>query len=410
MRHVSSLSVCMSAGRDPAAVRAILGLLRPLADEIVLAADSRRAEEILGACGDLVDRPLVFDYEPTPSRYKGWLHHQCTADWILQLDDDEVPSRGLLDTLPELVADRRLSRVDLPVRELYPDTDHYLTSHPWSPAYRVRLVRNVSGLWSFDGSAHGEPQVLGEGRRASEAPLYHLHHATESLEQRHATARLSERLRPGRVTEAYPVNALYLPEYWSGVQTAPVPEPDRGLIAAVADPAPAPVGAAPEPLARVTAAEADAFNAVDRLPDDAYRAELTISTARRRLFAGTVAHLEVTARNLGSAHWPPAHRTRPLIRLAYRWLDASTETVLVAEGLRTPFEETVLPGAQTIVMLAVEVPERTGRYVLEVDIVHELVRWFGCAARLEVDVEPLHAPPDGLGLARPDMARIPLTG
>lgn len=400
----------MCAGRDPAAVRAILGLVRPLADEIVLAADSRRAEEILGACADLVDRPLVFDYEPTASRYRGWLHHQCTADWILQLDDDEVPGRGLLDALPELVADRRRSHFDLPERELFPDTGHYLTSHPWGPGYRLRMVRNLPGLWSFDGSAHGEPQVLGEGRRVQQAPLYHLRFATESFEQRLATARRSEGLRPGHMTEAYSVNALYLPECWSGVETASVPAADRSLIAAVADAAAAPSQAAPEPLARVTAAEADAFNAADHLPEDAYGAEVEISPARRRLFAGTVAHLEVTARNLGSTRWPPAHRTRPLIRLAYRWLDTTGETVLEPEGLRTPFDETVSPGEQTIVMLAVEVPERPGRYVLEVDVVHELVRWFRCAARLEVSVEALHAAPDGPGLARPDMARIRLSG
>ena len=55
---MGSLSVCMTAGRDPARVRAILELVRPVADEIVLAADERIAADVHAACADLTDRRL----------------------------------------------------------------------------------------------------------------------------------------------------------------------------------------------------------------------------------------------------------------------------------------------------------------------------------------------------------------
>src|SRR4051812_8567450 len=146
---MTTLSVCMTASREPARVRAILALLRPIADEIVLAADDRGAEEIHAACADLVDRRLAYAFVWPPSRYIAWILHQCSAEWILRLDDDEAPSRALLDALPALVGDRRRSGFWLPRPYLYGGPDRYLTSHPWFPDYQARLLRNVAGLWSF---------------------------------------------------------------------------------------------------------------------------------------------------------------------------------------------------------------------------------------------------------------------
>ena len=41
--------------------------------------------------------------------------------------------------------------------------------------------------------------------------------------------------------------------------------------------------------------------------------------------------------------------------------------------------------------MVVEVPTRPGRYLLEIDVVHEFVRWFACPVRVEIDVRA----PDG---------------
>jgi hypothetical protein len=286
----------MTAGRDPARVRSILALLRPLAAEIVLAADERVADAIHAACADLTDRRLAYTFEWPPARYIGWIHHQCSGDWILRLDDDELPSQALLDALPRLITDRRHSCFWLPSRHLYPGLASYLVNHPWCPDYHARLVRNVPGLWRFSGRAHHEAEVLGEHRREPDAALYHLRYVETREAQRHATAERYEALKAGATTEAYPVNALYLPEQWDGLQIAPVPERDRALVAAVARPAPRARAAhrpPPDGMEHASVADVDRFNGNRPVPEDAYRAEIHVSAGRPALFAGVVAHLEV---------------------------------------------------------------------------------------------------------------------
>jgi hypothetical protein len=401
----------MTASRDEGTVREILTLLRPVADEVVLGVDSRASDRILGACGDLVDRAYAYRFETTVEQYAASLHHRCSGDWIFRIDDDEVPSAALLERLPEIVEDRRHSLILLPMRHLFPTRDRFITSHPWHPDYHARIARNVPGLWTFQGRCHTDIDVLGERRRIPEAPLYHLHFADPDTEARLATARRRDGAATGRLTESFNVNAVSVPELWTGLETSAVPEHDRHAIEQVAVAPPLARRRGPAPVAELIAAEdAERLLASRPVAAGAYSAEISISPARTHLAAGTVAQLEVQVRNLGTEHWPAAHQGEPPIRLAYRWLAADGVTVLDPEGLRTPFEETVLPGERTVVMMATVVPDTLGRHVLEVDVVHELVRWFNCAARMEIVVEPLDAPPadGGSGLARPDMARIGL--
>ena len=85
--------------RRPAAARGVLRILRPVADEIVVAIDDR-AESAPGGRRDRARRPRV----PRPLRRPAertlqWLHEQTTGDWVFRIDDDEVPSRALLAAL-----------------------------------------------------------------------------------------------------------------------------------------------------------------------------------------------------------------------------------------------------------------------------------------------------------------------
>jgi hypothetical protein len=406
---MGSLSLCMTASRDAGSVRAILALLRPVVDEVVLGLDSRAAERILAACGDLVDRAYAYEFDTTVEQYAAWLYHRCSGDWIFRIDDDELPSQALLEQLPEIAGDRRRSVALLPMRHLFPTRDRFITSHPWHPDYHARVIRNVPGLWTFRGGCHAGVEALGERRRIPDAPLYHLRFAVPDAEARVATARRRDSAVPGLLTEGYNVNAVSVPELWTGIETAEVPEVDRQAIERVASPAA--VAPRPAPAAEpIPPHEAERLLTTRAVPRSAYSAEISISRARTHLAAGTIAHLEVHVRNLGSEHWPPGDGCEPTIRLAYRWLAADGETVVEPEGLRTPFEETVHPGERTVAMLAVRVPETPGDHVLEVDVVHELVRWFDCPSRIEVAVERLDASPSNGGsrLARPDMARIGL--
>ncbi|MDP8986988.1 MAG: hypothetical protein M3N11_01375, partial [Actinomycetota bacterium] len=49
--------------------------------------------------------------------------------------------------------------------------------------------------------------------------------------------------------------------------------------------------------------------------------------------------------------------------------------------------ESVMAGETTLQLVSVQTPPRPGRHRLEIDLVHEHVRWFGRPVMLQVEVE-----------------------
>src|SRR5690242_20450211 len=105
MRGGQTVSFAVTASGPAGRVRALLERVRPHVDEIVLVVDRNGDTGALEACADLADRRLTFELRDSPARLIGWIQHQCACDWILRLDDDEVPSDSLLAALPALAAD-----------------------------------------------------------------------------------------------------------------------------------------------------------------------------------------------------------------------------------------------------------------------------------------------------------------
>jgi hypothetical protein len=169
-----------------------------------------------------------------------------------------------------------------------------------------------------------------------------------------------------------------------------VPEFDRAAIAAVLDapPAPAATGIDRSAVPEFSLADIDRYNTNRTVDAGAYRARIEFVRPVARVAAGVVREQEVLVENLGDERWPWGADAQPPIRLGYRWHSAGGDGEALGEGPRTPFTETVEPGARSLVKMLVEAPARPGRYVLSADIVHEHVRWFGCEARMEVEVEP----------------------
>ncbi|MEA2249448.1 MAG: hypothetical protein QOH46_3977 [Solirubrobacteraceae bacterium] len=401
---MASISFCMTTRGALPRVQGLLSLVRPYVDEIVLALDATGNMEALEACAGLADRRFTFGYAAPPCRNIGWLQHQCSCDWILRFDDDEIPSGALLEALPELVADRRPTHYGLTRRWLHGDASTYISSPPWLPDYQLRLVRNVPGIWRFTGELHDGAIVLGE-RRLVDLPIYHADLLLLGLEDRRRKAERYERLRPDHLAEGVPVNAIYVPEDWKGVATEAVPDADRRAIAAVLEaPAAAPASGAGgppgggRPVEHATLDEINRFNTNRTVTDGAYRARVEYVRPVASIPAGVTREQEVLVENLGDERWPWGADAEPPIRLAYRWLRPDSGEVL-AEGPRTPFTETVEAGQRSMVKLLVEAPAEPGTYVLEADVVHEHVRWFGSGARLEVRVEdPAPAEPEAGGL------------
>ncbi len=401
-----SLSICLITADPPARVAAVVEPLQPFADEVIIAADSRVDEETLAVYGSLADKLFRIEFLQ-PERHMAWLYAQCQGDWILRLDGDEVPSRAFLRRLPDMLASRQARQFWMHVAWLFPDADHVLASMPWSQGFVNRLVRNdgalrVRGLQHL----HAEPVTPCE---YVEEPFYHLDLLTSSLQERSDKAVRYEVTRPGvltagggRINESF-----YLPELRPSLELQPVPEEDRPAIARALD--------APSARALDGSSGPSANRSIENVPfvsleemdrmwegravrPDAYRASIEPREPALSLAPSEQVRVLFRVRNEGSERWPANLDERPQIRLSYRWLnhDGSIHT---PEGPRSAFPRVVAPGERILAPLHVDAPAAAGDYVLEVDVVHEHVRWFDCACRVAVRVEhPRGLPAGGVRL------------
>ena len=96
---------------------------------------------------------------------------------------------------------------------------------------------------------------------------------------------------------------------------------------------------------------------------------------------------QVTIKNNGFMAWSP-EGSKPIV-LSYHIYNAADDTV-VQEGERTPLPKTVRSGEEATVGLMVIAPNEEGKYVLEIDLVHEGVTWFADQGsktlRLQLDI------------------------
>jgi hypothetical protein len=372
--------------QDPAPrIAALLAPLREVADELVIAVDHRVDLDRLGAYEAIADRLLRF--EPTGTDLApGWLHRQCSSEWVLTLAGDEVPSAALVAALPELCADPAIRQYWLPVRWVWPDPGHWLDELPWAPDFHNRLLRNDDHLW-FEGRTHsGAWPVL--PARYVEAPVYHLDGVLLSEAQRAEKAVRYAALRPGLVApgggelnERY-----YLPERHARLPLAEVPPEDRERLAAVAG-APAGVASGPArgPVPVGRRADFEAHRASAALAEEDYRASIRLLERDHRMLAGETRNVYAGVRNLGTATWPGGTDQPPEVRVSYHWRDADGG-ILIHDGHRTPFPAAVAPGAECILPVTVTAPEAPGRHELGLDVIHEHVRWFDCETRVVMDV------------------------
>ena len=369
-----TLSVnCMTRG--PAdRVAAMLGLFRSVADEVVVVVDDRAGPEVEAALASVADRLLRYPYEEPVDRPLAWIHARCSGDWVLTVDDDEIPGQALLDALPELSSARDVTHYWLPRRWLYPTADRYLDARPWRPDYQPRLVLNDPRFVSFPAETHVPVAAIGPSRYL-ETPLYHLDTLLNSREAREEKAARYERAHPGKRVAGRPMNeAFYLPEL-ADPPTREVPAEDLMLIADVLA-APPPVPATPRPEVG-TREEIDRYWAGGPLQD--YDSRLTLLEEVPPLRSGVLETVDVRVENLGAETW----RWGGDVRLGSRWRAGEH----VVEGEHRALPADLPPGRDLIVPLPL-IPPGAGRWTLEVDLVHEHVRWFDRPLLTAVTVEP----------------------
>ncbi len=103
-----------------------------------------------------------------------------------------------------------------------------------------------------------------------------------------------------------------------------------------------------------------------------YQFALTHQTPAR-MEAGATIKLPVTLRNTGSKTWMATGKNA--VRLSYHWLDAAGQR-LPAEGERTNLPGSVLPDQEVALEAKVKAPAGAGAYLLQWDVVEELITWF----------------------------------
>jgi len=366
----------------------MLALLRPVVDEIVVAIDDRCDEELEAVLAPVADTLLRYPYAAPVDRPLPWLHAQCSGDWVLTIDDDEVPGAQLLDALRDVVSSGDCTHYLVPRRWLFPAADRYLDMSPWRLDYQLRIVQNDRRLLDFPTTLHQPIRVLvGPGRRI-EQPIYHLDCIQNARDVRERKARSYEQQLTGCRTAGRSLNhAYYVPEQRENLATARVPAPDLALIRSV-------LAAGEAPKVRPTdggvRARAVSRDEIDRLwagrglSDEDYRARLTPLGDASHMRCGELRPLDVRIENLGGASWPAAGCSGPEIRLSYHWVRPETGERI--EGTRTPPSAEIAPGSTTISHADVVAPQRPGRWRLELDLVHEHRRWFGCTTCRDVDV------------------------
>ena len=388
------LSVCCVSADPLPRTAAILRLFRDVADEIVCAVDARVPEGDLASLDGVADvlKRCAVDPSTGVERCLPWVYGLCGGQWILRIDNDEVPGRELLDALPKLVESTDVLQYVLPMRWLFPDPDHFIDELPWSEDWHIRLVRNDPVALRFPGRIHTD--LFGvEPLRYLNVPLYHLDCVVTSRQQREQKAARYERAAPGLETmPGWSPNNHYRPEQFQRRPSSLVPRQDGRLIAEVLNASQGEhqghwTDARPNrsPIEIVQQDEVDHRWPLRVVPESAYRATWHSVGVTDALDAGRSHRIFVEVSNDGTEIWPWGNQL-PAFRLSYRWLSGDGTSV-IADGHPTPFTADVHPGTTALQPMNVIGPEEPGEYRIQFALVHEGVRWFGLGPDFRISVK-----------------------
>ncbi|MEO6988718.1 MAG: polysaccharide pyruvyl transferase family protein [Aquihabitans sp.] len=378
-----TLSVCTFTNRSPRHVAQVLGSLRSVADEIVVVFDHRVSTDDFSALDGVVDRVVRAEYEVPLEANLAWMHQQCSGDWVLRLDGDELPSAALVRRLATTEWADDVTHVFVNRRWIWGDEATMLDEHPWWPDPQLRLVRNDPGLVGFSPVPHEVADVGGFARLLAE-PIYHLDLLVADEAQRRAKAARYERDRPGlRTEDGRPQNlGFYVPEAATTTPaTTSVAAEDAEAVAAAIDSYPHVVHRdRPDPGSVVTVAERH-----PEPPQPGDGAVTVVDTGPRHWREASAATVTIAVENRSSVTWSP--RDEPRVRVGANLID-EYGAVVVAE-LRADLPAPVRPGRTDQLRLTVAPLPPPGTYRLEVGLLREDVAWFDTQATAEVTVVPV---------------------
>ena len=132
------------------------------------------------------------------------------------------------------------------------------------------------------------------------------------------------------------------------------------------------------------AAKVEADRATPKaLPDNGFKAQLTLPDPPKKLRAGQKETVQVRVKNASDVQWYARGgeiNTNPdnrfYLAAGNRWLKADGVEMVTNMDGRYGLPKDLAPGEETELPLQVTAPKTPGEYVLEVDLIQEQVGWF----------------------------------
>ena len=129
------------------------------------------------------------------------------------------------------------------------------------------------------------------------------------------------------------------------------------------------------------------------LPDNGFRAQLTVPDPPTKLRAGQKATVNVKVKNVSDVTWPAPSGEGPkyVVAAGNSWINSDGLAVVAGTDGRYGIQRELPPGEEEELPLVVTAPKEPGEYTLEIDLLQEQVSWFkdkgSEALKLKVKVE-----------------------
>ena len=119
------------------------------------------------------------------------------------------------------------------------------------------------------------------------------------------------------------------------------------------------------------------------LPDDGFKATISLVDPPAKLRAGEKATIQVKVKNASGILWyargakvNDSSDTKFILAAGDRWFNAADEKLVTDMDGRHGLNKDLRPGEETEIPLTITAPKEPGDYILEVDLVQEQVAWF----------------------------------
>jgi SAM-dependent methyltransferase len=114
---------------------------------------------------------------------------------------------------------------------------------------------------------------------------------------------------------------------------------------------------------------------ITAMSDESYRAKIALTAPLPAIVtAGSTLNVMLSVRNDSTRTWSQPE-SGPLA-VGNHWLDAGGQLMVTQDDGRAPLLQVVPPGFEWPVLMSVHAPVAPGRYVCEIDLVHEGISWF----------------------------------